>query len=77
MTEHHDVHVCPGVDGYGWIIVQAGRVLSAHRSQAAAAKAGRAVARRDHVELVIHGRSGQIRTKDSYGRESARPDTER
>ena len=77
MNGHQDVHVCPGVDGSRWMVAQAGRVLSAHRSQAAAAKAGRAVAKRDHVELVIHGRSGKIRAKDSHGRESARVDGER
>jgi hypothetical protein len=40
-------------------------------------RAGRRTAKRDHVELVMHGRDGRIRSKDSYGIESTTPDTER
>ncbi len=77
MTGHHDVHVVPALDGEWWVVMQSGRVLSRHSSQATAAKAALRVARRDHVELVLHDRSGRIRAKDSYGRESGAVDTER
>ena len=71
MTTPHDVHVCPSADRRHWHVMQGGDVRSAHRTQRAAVKAARLLARRDHVELVVHGRDGQIRAKDSFGRESS------
>ena len=41
--------------------------LSTHNTQAEATDAGRAQAKADEVELVIHGQDGQIREKDSEG----------
>jgi hypothetical protein len=76
MTGHHDVHVYPTADGR-WGVGQGGRLLSSHLTQAAAIKAGRQRARVEHVELIVHGREGRVREKDSYGRESDRADTER
>lgn len=76
MIGHHDVHVYPTGDGR-WGVGQGGELLSSHLSQATAVKAGRRRARVEHVELVVHGRDGRVRAKDSYGRESGRADTER
>jgi uncharacterized protein DUF2188 len=45
----------------------AARVSSRHRTQAEADARGRVVARRARVELIIHGRDGRIRQRDSYG----------
>jgi hypothetical protein len=50
--------------------------LSHHRTQRYAMKVGRHVARRRGIDLVTHGRDGRIRSKDSYGNESSRRDTE-
>ena len=46
-----------------------------YRTQADAARAGIHQARQRRVDLVIHGRNGRIRSKDSYGNESPRLDT--
>lgn len=42
----------------------------------AAVRAGARAARRHAVDPVTHGRDGRIRSKDSYGNESSRRDTE-
>jgi len=76
MIGHHDVHVFPTGDGR-WGVGQGGTRLSSHLSQATAIKAGRQRARVEHVELIVHGRDGRVRKKDSYGRESGRDDSGR
>ena len=71
-----DVHVVRDPERGMWKAKQGKRMLSRHRTQATAVRAGRRKARRDHVELVTHGRDGRIRAKDSYGYESRTRDTE-
>lgn len=60
-------HVVPH-DG-GWAVRGAGntRATSIHDTQAAAIDAAREIARNQASELLIHGRNGQIRDRDSYG----------
>lgn len=60
-------HVVPH-DG-GWAVRGAGntRATSIHDTQAAAIDAARDIARNQASELLIHGRNGQIRDRDSYG----------
>lgn len=60
-------HVVPH-DG-GWAVRGAGntRATSIHDTQAAAIDAARGIARNQASELLIHGRNGQIRYRDSYG----------
>jgi len=70
-----DIHVVKNPDG-GWDAKKGSRVLSTSRTQANAIKKGKARAGLDRVDLVIHGRDGKIRSKDSYGNESRRRDTE-
>ena len=41
--------------------------LGVHQTQEDAINAARGVARAEGVELVIQGRDGEIRQKDSYG----------
>ena len=74
MAKQGDVHVSS--DGSRWKVTQGRETLSTHRTQAAAIDAGRREAKRDRVDLVTHGRDGRIRSKDSYGNESPRRDTE-
>ncbi len=71
-----DVHVFADAAGRGWAVAQGGRRLSTHRTQGSAIAAGKRYAQRFSVELVTHGRNGKIRSKDSYGNESAVKDTE-
>lgn len=75
MTRRHDVHVIGNGSG-SWKVVQGSRTLSTHRTQDAALTAARRVARRTGVDLVTHGRNGRIRSKDSFGNESAARDAE-
>lgn len=60
-------HVVPH-DG-GWAVKGAGnsRATSVHATQAEAIQSARGIARNQASELLIHGRNGQIRERDSFG----------
>jgi uncharacterized protein YdaT len=49
------------------------RVTSTHRTQGAAINAARRIAINQQSEVVIHGRDGKIRDKDSYGQDPCPP----
>lgn len=49
------------------------RDTSHHSTQAEAAEAARQIARRQGSEVMIHGRDGRIREKDSYGNDPFPP----
>lgn len=61
------VHVVPRGDR--WAVEREGseRASSLHDTQSEAAASGRATARADHTEFLLHGQNGQIRERDSYG----------
>ena len=53
------------------------RLTSTHNTQAAAIDAARQIAINQRSELLVQGRSGQFRSKDSFGRDNCPPrDTE-
>ena len=66
-------HVVPH-DG-GWAVRSAGsqRATSTHATQGEAISAGREIARNQGSELVIHGRDGRIRERDSFGNDPFPP----
>ena len=66
-------HVVP--HSGGWAVKSAGatRASSVHSRQADAIDAARPAARTQNSELLIHGRNGQIRAKDSYGNDRFPP----
>mgnify|MGYP002780391153 CR=1 FL=1 len=66
-------HVVPHPDG--WAVRGAGneRVSSIHDTQAQAAAQARATAERQGTEVLIHGRDGRIRERDSYGNDPFPP----
>ena len=66
------VFVSPKPSG-GWKVQQAGQRISDHDTQAKAIESGRREARRDQTELNVQGRNGQIRIKNSYGRDNFPP----
>jgi len=68
-----NIHIVPS--GKKWAVKPAGskEPLSTHRTQAAAANAGRRVAKQNQSELVIHRPNGQIRDSDSYGNDPLPP----
>lgn len=71
-----DVHVVADPKRRTWTVKRGSRTLSRHRTQTTAVRAAERTARRHRVDLVTHGRDGKIRSKDSYGNESARVDRE-
>jgi hypothetical protein len=76
MAKKGDVHIVRKPDTTRWQVKQSGDVQSSHRTQQAAIERGTTTARRDKVDVVVHGRDGKIRSKDSYGNESPVHDTE-
>ncbi len=75
---NHDVQVSPKGGGHkGYKVTQDHRVISEHNKQSTAIQSGKREAKKDGVDLTIRGRDGQIRSKDSYGRDPLPPrDTE-
>ncbi|MBB6113629.1 LAS superfamily LD-carboxypeptidase LdcB [Rahnella inusitata] len=45
------------------------RVTSLHQTQQQAIDAARAIAQNQGSELLIHGKNGQIRARDSHGKD--------
>lgn len=59
----------------GWAVRGEGnsRDTSSHDSQGKAIDAARQIAQNQRSEVVIHGRDGKIRDKDSYGNDPVPP----
>jgi hypothetical protein len=49
------------------------RVTSVHNTQAGATGRAREIAQNQGSELLVHGRNGQIRARDSHGRDPYPP----
>lgn len=66
-------HVVP--HSGGWAVRGEGnqRVTSVHDTQASAIDVARQIAINQHSELLVHGRNGQIRARDSYGNDPYPP----
>ena len=60
-----DVHVVPS--GNLWACEIDANIRSMHETQDEAIKQGRFLAEDQNSELVIHGKDGRIREKDSHG----------
>lgn len=63
-------------DACCWVVASGRRALSRHHTQRTAVVRGTGAAKRRRVDLVIHGRDGQFRSKESYGNETSRRDTD-
>jgi hypothetical protein len=68
-----DQHIVPHKNG--WAVKGAGndRATSVHTTQQQAIDSGRSIARNQQSELLVHGRNGQIRQRDSYGNDPFPP----
>jgi hypothetical protein len=66
-------HIVPAGEGWGVRGAGNGRLTSAHDTQRQAINAGRQIARNQQSELLIHGQNGQIRERDSHGRDPHPP----
>ena len=60
-----DIHLVPYGDA--WALKLGGDKREWFNSQDAAIRRGRELAEQKHGELVIHGKDGRIREKDSHG----------
>jgi len=67
-------HVTPHPAG-GWQVKGAGNSKATIRTstQAKAIDIAKGIAKNQHAEVLIHGRNGQIRAKDSYGNDPFPP----
>lgn len=67
-------HVVPNPNG-GWNVIGEGnsKASKSFETQREAISYGREIARNQDTELVIHGRNGQIRDKDTYGNDPFPP----
>ena len=61
-----DIHVLPRDTGGRVEAEGAGRPRSAQATQAEAREAGRTIARAQRVGLLVHGRNGRIRERNTY-----------
>ncbi len=61
-----DYHVVPHQQGWAVKRIGASRKSSIYEKQEHAADAARKQAKREGVELFIHGRDGRIRERNSY-----------
>lgn len=68
-----DIHVVPHPEGWATRKEGASRAGSVQDTQGAAIERARDQAQREHVEVVIHRRNGQIRDSDSYGHDPFPP----
>ena len=73
MSKGRDQHVVPH-DG-GWAVKPAGgqRASSVHDTQREAIERGREISRNQNSELLIHGRDGRIRERDTHGHDPYPP----
>lgn len=67
-------HVVPHPGG--WAVKPAGgkRASSVHNTQQEAIDQARRIATNQESELLIHGRDGRIRARDSHGHDSCPPE---
>lgn len=73
MANRNNVHIVQRADQWGTFREGGERVSGLYDTQAAAIDAGREMARGGQGELLIHGRDGQIRARDSYGNDPCPP----
>lgn len=69
MGKKRNQHVVPTKDG--WAVKGSGaqKATRVYGTQQEAIQAGRRIAKNQNSELLIHGRDGRIREKNTYGRD--------
>ena len=73
MSNPKDVHVVRHGDDWAARRPNTDRVSKVFDTQKRAIDYARDVAKRDHSELLIHNREGQIRQRDSFGNDPNPP----
>jgi hypothetical protein len=72
MTRRNQ-HVVPHEGGWAVRGANSQRATSVHNTQSEAIDTAREIARNQRTELLIHGRNGQIRERDSFGNDPCPP----
>ena len=72
MTKR-DIHVIPHPEGWATKKEGTERVGSVHDTKSEALEQAREQAKRERVEVVIHGKDGKIQDSDSYGNDPNPP----
>jgi uncharacterized protein YdaT len=74
MANNRNQHVVPNSGG-GWAVKgeKAERATAILPTKQEAVDRGREIARNQGVELVVHGKNGQIQNKDSHGKDPFPP----
>lgn len=73
MSKGRNQHIVPHNGGWAVQPAGGGRASSVHDTQAEAIARGRETARNQQSELLIHGRDGRIRERDSHGHDPNPP----
>lgn len=68
-----NIHVVPRGDEWAVRREGASRASKVIATQREATEAARETARRENVELIVHGEDGRIRSRDSYGNDPCPP----
>lgn len=68
-----NVHVTPSGNKWQVKIEKSTSPFSSHLTQAKAIETAVPIAKKNHSEVVIHRPNGQIRDKDSYGKDTFPP----
>ena len=72
MPKQGDVHVVSSDKGWRIEVEGTGRARSTHSTQAEAVHAARELARKNKSELLVHGRNGRVRMRNTYGSDPRR-----
>ena len=72
MPKKGDVHVVPHNGRWRIEVEGTARPHSTHDTQAGARQVARDVAKRNKTELLVHGRNGRVRERNTYGRDPRR-----
>lgn len=73
MAEKKNIHTVPTNDGWANRREDAERASSTHATKAEAQEAGRAAAKKDGVEHLVHKKDGTIGERNSYGNDPNPP----
>jgi uncharacterized protein YdaT len=73
MATKKDIHVVKHQDGWATKKEGAQRAGGVYDTKKEALENGKNQAKREQVELVIHGRDGKIQDSDSYGSDPMPP----
>lgn len=73
MSERRNQHIVPRGDRWAVQGAKSERATAVFDRKADAVDRGRGIAKNQGTELVIHGKDGQIQSKDSHGRDPFPP----